>query len=121
MARILVVDDEQEVRSLVSAVLGMDGHTVLVADDGDAALEIQRSTPADLLVTDIFMPNKDGMETIAVFREQFPAVKIIAVSGGARRGRHDYLQIAREIGADVCLLKPFSLEELSRTIKSLLA
>ncbi|HXC38208.1 MAG TPA: response regulator [Burkholderiales bacterium] len=120
MARILVVDDAQDIRSLLSAVLTMDGHRVQVAQDGDAALKIQRTTPADLLVTDIFMPNKDGMETIAAFRGEFPGVKIIAVSGGPRQGRHDYLKVALEIGADVCLLKPFGIEELSKTIRSLL-
>jgi len=120
MAKILVVDDEAELRSLLSAVLAMDGHKILVAGDGDAALKIQEATPVDLLVTDIFMPNKDGMETIAAFRKNFPAVKIIAVSGGSRQGNQDYLQVAKQIGADVCMVKPFSIEELSNTIKSLL-
>jgi DNA-binding response OmpR family regulator len=99
----------------------MDGHTVLVANDGDVALKIQRSTPAEVLVTDIFMPNKDGLETIAAFREQFSEVKIIAVSGGSRQGNHDYLQVARQVGADICLVKPFGLKELSKAVESLLA
>jgi len=121
MARILVVDDAQDIRSLLSAVLGLEGHQVLVASDGNEALKIQQSTPANVLVTDIFMPNKDGIETIAAFRKEFPTVKIVAVSGGAPRARQDYLQVASQVGADICLPKPFGLEELSNAIKALLA
>src|SRR4051812_42626081 len=110
MKRILVVDDNEDTRRLLHIALSAEGFEVVTAIDGDEALRVQGSTPADVLVTDIFMPNRDGLETIAVWKTLHPACKIVVMSGGSRTGA-DYLDIAREIGADECLAKPFGIRE----------
>src|ERR1700752_1809336 len=105
MSRILIIEDNQDARRFMSLALQGEGHEVAVAEDGDAGLVIQRNAPVEVLITDIFMPNKDGIETIIDFRNKFPTVKIIAMSGGRGTGKVDYLETARQIGADFCLAK----------------
>lgn len=117
--RILVVDDNADLRSTIQALLQADGFDVAVAGDGQAALASHRSRPADVVITDLFMPDKDGIETIVELRKLSPRIKIVAMSGWTSTQGSDYLQVAREIGATVTLQKPFDPQELSRVVRQL--
>jgi DNA-binding response OmpR family regulator len=119
--RILVVDDNADLRSTIKALLQADGFDVAVAGDGRAALELHQSRPADVVITDLFMPDKDGIETIVELRKLSPQLKIVAMSGWTSTQGSDYLQVAREIGATVTLQKPFDPQELSRVVRQLAA
>jgi CheY-like chemotaxis protein len=119
--RILVVDDNEDLRTTIQALLQADGFEVAVAADGEAALLLHRAHPADVVVTDLFMPDKDGIETIIELKKLYPTVKIVAMSGWTSTQGSDYLQVAREIGAAVTLQKPFDPLELSRVVRRLAA
>jgi CheY-like chemotaxis protein len=119
--RVLVVDDNPDMRSFVKLVLERAGFDVQVAADGQRALDLQRERPADVLITDIFMPESDGIELIARFKSGFPQVKIIAMSGGGHVSKKDYLPVAKEIGADGVLQKPFAAGTLLRILQDLFA
>jgi DNA-binding response OmpR family regulator len=121
MSRILIIEDNEDARRFMALALKGEGYDVAVAEDGEEGLQIQRHAPAEVLITDIFMPNKDGIETIVDFRSKFPAVKIIAMSGGRSSSNVDYLDTAREIGADECLSKPFGLHELLSAVQGVMA
>lgn len=121
MLRILVIDDNQDMRELMQVILQGAGYAVELAADGEAGLRAQRLRPADLVITDIFMPNQDGIETIARLRDEYPGVKVVAISGGgSMRKSGDYLFTAREIGAHVVLPKPFDPDQLLRSILEVL-
>jgi DNA-binding response OmpR family regulator len=118
---VLVVDDNEDMRVTVQALLQADGFEVSVAADGEAALALHRKSPADVVITDLFMPDKDGIETIIELRKLYPMVKIVAISGWTSTQGSDYLQVAREIGAAATLQKPFDPAELSRVVRQLTA
>jgi CheY-like chemotaxis protein len=121
MFRILVIDDNEDMRDLMRVILEGAGYAVEVAPDGEAGLRLQRERAADAVITDIFMPNRDGLETIARLREEHPQVKVVAMSGGGARVKGDgYLSTAREIGAHVVLAKPFDQDELLRVVRDIL-
>jgi len=119
--RVLVVDDDADMRLTLKLSLELAGYTVDVAANGREALEVQRSRPAEVLITDIFMPDTDGFEAIDLFRREFPDTKIIVVSGGAQFTKRDYLPDAELMGVDATLQKPFEMETLLDTLKSLAA
>jgi CheY-like chemotaxis protein len=119
--RVLVVDDNPDMRSFVKIVLEGAGFQAQVAADGQRALDLQHEHPADVLITDIFMPERDGIELIQQFKSMFRQVKIIAMSGGGRASRMDYLPVATDIGADAVLHKPFAAEALLRKLQDLVA
>ena len=85
------------------------------------ALDLQRECPADVLITDIFMPEPDGLELIQKFKSRFPGIKVVAISGGGHGTKVNYLYVASEIGAEAVLRKPFSTETLVRTLQELAA
>ena len=129
MAHILVVDDEPEIRDFCAVALREAGHHVVLADNGQSAIDIHRIKPQDVVLLDMFMPIKDGLETLAALRQSRPAPKIIAVSAGWRvTGRRvvnegaprDVLDEARALGADAVLHKPFDPDDLVRAVESLL-
>ena len=120
MARILVIEDEDEVRAMLRRVLERAGYEVAVAPDGEAGIRQYHENPADLIITDIIMPRKGGMETILDLKSEYPKVKIIAMSGGGRIGPEPYLEIAEGLGAVRIFSKPFRIEELLFTIQRLL-
>ncbi len=120
MPRVLVVDDESEIRGILRDILEFGGFEVLDASNGIEAIECQRKLPVDILITDIVMPEKDGIEAILEFRRDFPSVKIMAISGGDRSGPEDYLTAAKMAGADRTLTKPFRSEEILETVKELI-
>jgi CheY-like chemotaxis protein len=120
--RILIVDDDADARESLKILLETAGYEVEAAANGSHALRLQRSRPADAVVTDIFMPVSDGIETIKGFRTEFPDVRIIAVSAGGRSvGGETYLAVALAAGADAVLRKPMDLDELLAMLKKLLA
>ena len=120
MANILLVDDEEQLRNLLKFVLESAGHSVCEAADGNEALASYRRIPADLVVTDIIMPNKEGTETILEFRRLSRDVKIVAMSGGGRNGSQDYLKLAKSFGANLTLAKPFTNQEFLDAINAAL-
>lgn len=120
MASILVMDDDGPLREALRVVLEGAGYDVMEAPDGEAGLRLQREHPADLVLVDIFMPERDGLEVIQALRVESPQVKIIAVSGGGRTGQIEVLRAAAGLGAARTLVKPFDPRELLRAIRELL-
>ena len=120
MPLILVIDDDVQIRALLRQMLERAGHEVMDAPDGDEGITLYRENPADLVITDIIMPKKEGLETIIDLRAEFPEVKIIAISGGGTIGPSSYLQVAEGFGAIRIFTKPFKMEELLAAIQELL-
>ena len=106
MARILVIDDEQMLRRTLRALLERAGHEVVDAEDGNQGLALFNTQRPDLVLTDIIMPNREGVETIGEMRRQAPDLPIIAMSGGGRRGGDLFLTLAERLGASATLTKP---------------
>jgi DNA-binding response OmpR family regulator len=122
VARILVVDDESTIAAILEQTLTRAGYDVLVARDGLDAMQKLLMGSIDLVVTDIIMPNMNGLEMIKEMQKKYPKVKIIAISGGGPKGGPtDYLEVAKDLGAARCLFKPFMLNELTALVKDLLA
>ncbi len=119
--RILLVDDDDRMREVVREILVDDGMEVVEARDGAEAIHLFRTLPAELVICDLFMPGKDGLETIRDLRREFGSVKVIALSGGGHRGALDMLQVARHMGAAEVLSKPFKLNELKALVRRMLA
>ena len=117
--KVLVIDDEAAMRALFSAVLREAGHDVYEAADGRAGLALYHQHRPELVITDIIMPNQEGIETIRLLHGENPAVKIIAVSGGGRIGDLDFLRIAKEFGAVATLAKPFRKQEFLALLREL--
>ncbi|MBU0800344.1 MAG: response regulator [Alphaproteobacteria bacterium] len=118
--KILVIDDEKNVRSTICENLELCGYEVMQATDGENGLEIiDAEDPPQLVITDIIMPRKEGLETIMQLRKIYPAMKVIAISGGGRTRTMDFLALAEKLGANAVLPKPIDLDELERTVKSL--
>jgi signal transduction histidine kinase len=115
-SHILVIDDDRDLCFVMEEMLRAEGYKVSVAHDGEQGIKMQREQPASLLVTDIFMPNKEGVETIREFREEFPNVPIIAMSGGGRLQKQGGLFAAKELGAETILQKPFEMNDLLRSV-----
>jgi CheY-like chemotaxis protein len=121
LARILVIDDESNIRSLVSRILQQAGHEVIEAADGNEGTKLFRKNLPELLITDIIMPEKEGIETIVELRRDFPHVKIIAISGGGKAlDRDACLKFAKGLGANRTLAKPFSRQELLDAVQQVL-
>lgn len=121
MARFLILDDDEDLGTIVEMILQMEGHDTAVLKRAEEAVAQQRSRPADVLITDIFMPDQDGLETIQQFRREFPQVKIIAMSGGGDMLRNvSYLFSARELGAVQVIRKPFEREALLDVVREVL-
>jgi DNA-binding response OmpR family regulator len=117
MARIQIIDDDPAVRDSLSLVLEAGGHDVRVAEAGDIGVALARDFRPDLILTDIIMPGCEGIETILTIRSEHPGIRIIAMSGGGRTGNRDYLELAREMGADAALEKPFDEDVLLEAIR----
>src|SRR5213594_3491255 len=120
VARILVMDDDALLRGALRVVLEAAGYEVIEAADGDAGLRLQREQGADLVLVDIFMPERDGLEVIRALRAEFPQPKIVAMSGGGRTGQIEVLRAAAALGAARILRKPFQPRELVKVIRELL-
>lgn len=120
MARILIIDDEAMMRDLLVNILEREGYETVTASGGKDGIKIYRENPADLIITDLLMPEKDGIETIMELRRDSKDVKIIAMSGGGKIEPETYLQIAKTIGAIETIAKPFDRKELLKTVQKLL-
>ena len=118
---ILLVDDDEAVRSVLRRGLERAGYEVREAGEGGAALKLLASAPADLVITDLVMPDMEGIELILALRKTHPKLPVIAMSGGGRAvGPGSYLQIARACGAVKILAKPFATEQLLAALQELL-
>jgi CheY-like chemotaxis protein len=116
--KLLVVDDNADTRQSMKLLLERAGYEVEVAPNGARALEMQRAVSAQILITDIFMPEVDGLETISRFKREFPAVRIIAMTGGGLNfNRENYLLSADVAGADAVLRKPFEKSTLMQALQ----
>ncbi len=120
MASILIIDDEPQVRLMLRMKLEALGYEVKDADDGRSGLRLYREHPTDLIITDLIMPEKEGIETISEVKSEFPDVKIIAISGGGRFGPEGYLDIAKGIGAEKTFSKPIEMDELLGAVEELI-
>jgi len=120
MAGILIVEDEKEIREMLRIALIRRKHTVLEAADGKEAITHFKPAVTDLVVTDLIMPEEDGLRVIIKLREIKPALKVIAISGGGKAGPASYLNLAKALGADAIFTKPFSINDLIIKIEDLL-
>lgn len=119
--KILVVDDDLDVRNVVAINLTKLGHLVSLAADGrEAVLEIAK-TDFDVVITDVLMPEKDGLELIQELRRKGPSPRIVAMSGGGKSPSISYLELARRLGAHALLNKPFSSSELASAVDTALS
>lgn len=121
MAKILVIEDDNSFRNVLVQMLARAGYEVRQAGDGNQAVEVCASFDPDLVLTDIIMPDKEGLETIQELLSSHPNLKIIAMSGGGKFGPDSYLPLAQKLGAKASLQKPFMREELITTIEEVLA
>jgi DNA-binding response OmpR family regulator len=118
MARILIIEDEKGIRFAIRRSLERAGYDVMEASDGEEGLRLFQDQAADLVITDLVMPEKEGLEVIMEIHRKFPATKVIAISGGIKT--HDFLPAARLLGASRTFLKPFDLNALVEAVGDLL-
>jgi DNA-binding NarL/FixJ family response regulator len=117
---ILIIDDEDLVRAALKRTLALHGYEVSEAPNGKEGLRLYRQIRSDLVLTDLFMPEKEGIETILELRREFPSAKIIAMSGGARAWAVDLLPAAKQLGANLTLSKPFEIDALLSAIEKII-
>ncbi|NOX76041.1 MAG: response regulator [Gammaproteobacteria bacterium] len=121
MAKILVVDDELQIRVMLKYMLEQDQHDVIEAQNGTDGSRLYRETQPDLIITDLVMPEKNGIDMLLELRKDFPAVCVLAISGGGGiTGAFDYLPIAKLVGASDVLRKPFGMQELREAVRKAL-
>ncbi len=120
MAVILVIDDDEAMRRLIAKTLSADNHRIVEAPNGYEAMKMLDELKPDAVITDILMPQKEGIETIREIREVAPDMKIIAMSGGGTSHNLMFLDVARAFGADAALAKPFRPAELKDTVARVL-
>jgi DNA-binding response OmpR family regulator len=121
MKQILVIDDDAQFNKMLCLLLAESGYTVFSAADGNAGMKIFRQESPDLVITDIYMPEKEGLETIIELRAVNPEIKILVISGGlAQMGMSETFALAETFGANAVLAKPFDLSTLLTTVKKLL-
>jgi len=120
MSSILLIEDDELFRGALATALAEHGYRVTQASDGEQGVRLFRADPADLVITDLVMPKKEGLETIGELRRQAPHLGIIAMSGGQARNARLYLKMAGALGANRTLKKPFTLPTLLQTIRDVL-
>ncbi len=120
MPCVLVVDDDDDVRIMLKTMLERNNYDVIIAQNGNEATRLLKNNPVDLIITDLVMPEKEGIETIIEVKHDFPHIKIIAISGGKRIGLSTQLKSANLLGADRTLKKPFKSKELLNTVRELI-
>src|SRR5210317_1861287 len=116
MAKILLIDDEEGMRRWTSHFLNTSGHDAITATDGQPGIELARQIEFDLVITDIIMPDKEGLETIMELKKEHPNLPIVAMSGGGHMHSEDILEMALSLGAVATLQKPFTGDELLEMI-----
>ena len=121
MPRILVIDDDATIRRMLHTLLEREGHEILEASNGKEALRLHRVSPVELVITDILMPEMDGLELILALRRQAPDLRVIAMSGGGDSKQHQVLDVAEPFGAFATVRKPFKLDEMLTTVRRALS
>jgi DNA-binding response OmpR family regulator len=119
MARILIIDDDPELRAMLEQTFHEAGHEVALAANGNQGMELQCAKPASVIITDLLMPEKEGLETIVEFRKDFPKVPIITISG--RPSTEFFLYMAKRLGSIQTFEKPFRPSELLAAVEQVLA
>lgn len=115
---ILIIDDDTDILEIISKILEREDYKVFIASNGNEGLQIIKSTPEiDLVIIDLIMPEKEGIEIIREIKEDFPHIKTVAMSGGGRSATNNYLSLAKFLGADLTLKKPFGTEELLKSVQ----
>jgi len=117
--KVIVIDDDPAVRSVIVAAFNRVGCETRWAVDGRSGVRLFNAEPAHLVVTDIVMPNQEGIETIMLLKRRERPPRVIAISGGGRRGGQDFLVWASHLGADATLPKPFRTSQLIEVARSL--
>jgi CheY-like chemotaxis protein len=117
---ILLVDDDNQFRAMLSEALTGEGYQVVEASDGSQAIKLYANQQTDLVITDLVMPEKEGLEMIKEIKQLYSGVKIIAITGGGRGASGDYLKIAKAFGAQRTLAKPFFHREMLEAISQVL-
>jgi len=120
MAKILIIDDDPDVLTMLREMLEREGYEVVAANDGEKGVKCYRDNPTDIIITDIIMPEKEGIETILELRKEFPDIRIIAISGGGRIDATDHLKVAKHIGAQYTFSKPFERKALLKAVRNLI-
>ena len=119
--RVLIIDDDAEVRDMVCKMLKDESFDVFAAINGKEGIEfLRKSSNIDLVITDLIMPEKEGIETIREIKRDFSHIKILAMSGGGKGNAMDYLRMAKGMGADLTLRKPFIKQELLKAVQEIL-
>ncbi|MDO8423961.1 MAG: response regulator [Parvibaculum sp.] len=121
MAIVLVIEDEPLVRDTIKLSLETGGYHVLIASDGREGVNMLNRNKVDVVVTDLIMPEQEGLETIRIIRRDHPDTKVIAISGGGRHVGTDYLKAASLLGANFALQKPFAMSHLRQCVADCLA
>lgn len=116
MTLVLVIEDEPLVRETIRLSLETAGYRVIVASDGRDGVNMLSHHEVNVVVTDLIMPEQEGLETIRIIRRDHPSIKVIAISGGGRHVGTDYLKAASLLGADFALQKPFSMSHLRQCV-----
>jgi DNA-binding NtrC family response regulator len=119
-SRILIIDDDVVTREILNELLETEGYLLANASNGKIGLTLHKKKPFDLIITDIIMPEMEGLETIKEIRDISPQVKIIAISGGGRIDSNDYLYMAGKLGAHLTFHKPLDPEEIVKGVRELL-
>lgn len=117
MSQILLVEDETPFAEAIQQALTRFGHAVVLARDGKEALKLYDPEVFSLVITDLIMPDMDGVELITALSRVDPAVRIIAMSGGGRNGPQTYLKVAERVGAVKTIVKPFTFDELLEAVR----
>ena len=120
MSCVLIIDDDENMLRLMRKILERKGYEVLDTPDGRKGMKLCRSGHVDLVITDIVMPEMEGLEVIMALRQEMPDIKIIAISGGGRIQSGDYLELASLLGANISLSKPFNPSELIDAVRALI-
>lgn len=120
MASVLIIDDDVQMLWLMRKMLEQDGHNVISAPDGEKGMKFYRDSPVDLVITDMIMPNKSGINMISDLLDEFPEAKVIAISGGGAIEPDRYLHLAESLGAQKTLKKPFTMNALLQTVNQVL-
>lgn len=121
MACLMIVDDEEETRKVLGRMLRAASYEVLEAGDVDTAMHLCRTANIDVLIADILMPGKSGLELIKEIQQEFPKIQIVAISGGFGLGFHPTMPLADTLGVRCTLAKPFSVDDLLTAVRQTLA
>ncbi len=120
MAHILIIDDDYAIRELLKEALKADGNEISDAVNGKEGVKTIRRQTTDLVITDIFMPEQEGVETIQEIRAMWPSIPIIAISGGGQYQQHSMMTLCKKIGADKVIQKPFDLADFREEVRNML-